>query len=135
MTKPGVSNLLTIYSAVSGRTVEDLENDYAGKGYGDLKKDLADVVVATVSPIAGAHRGSSWTTRPSWTGCSRSAPSGPGRSPRRRWLRPTTGSASCRPRRDDLGSRAGLVTEPAYRIIGVAIGLPEPYHGELRGPP
>ena len=49
--KPGVSNLLTIYSAVSGRTVDDLEKGYAGKGYGDLKKDLAEVVVETVTPI------------------------------------------------------------------------------------
>src|SRR5690606_36898875 len=38
--KPGVSNLLTIYSALSGRTIDDLERAYAGKGYGDLKKDL-----------------------------------------------------------------------------------------------
>ena len=42
--KPGVSNLLTIYSAMSGRSVPDLEAAYAGKGYGDLKKDLVEVV-------------------------------------------------------------------------------------------
>ena len=50
-TKPGVSNLLTIYSALSGRTVASLEADYAGKGYGDLKKDLADVVVDFLTPF------------------------------------------------------------------------------------
>ncbi len=50
-TKPGVSNLLTIYSALSGRTVASLESDYAGKGYGDLKKDLADVVVDFLTPF------------------------------------------------------------------------------------
>ncbi|NHC23305.1 tryptophan--tRNA ligase [Nocardioides sp. IC4_145] len=49
--KPGVSNLLTIYSALTGTTVGDLEEQYAGKGYGDLKKDLAEVVVAFVTPF------------------------------------------------------------------------------------
>lgn len=49
--KPGVSNLLTIYSALSGRTVEELEADYAGRGYGDLKKDLAEVVIDFVTPF------------------------------------------------------------------------------------
>jgi tryptophanyl-tRNA synthetase len=42
--KPGVSNLLRIYSAVGGRTVPELEAEYEGKGYGDLKKDLAELV-------------------------------------------------------------------------------------------
>ena len=50
-TKPGVSNLLTIYSALTGRTIDDLAAAYAGKGYGDLKKDLAEVVVEFVRPI------------------------------------------------------------------------------------
>ena len=49
--KPGVSNLLTIYSALSDRTVTDLEDEYAGRGYGDLKRDLADVVVDFVTPF------------------------------------------------------------------------------------
>jgi tryptophanyl-tRNA synthetase len=49
--KPGVSNLLTIYSALTGRTVEDLEKAYDGRGYGDLKKDLAEVVVDVVTPF------------------------------------------------------------------------------------
>src|SRR3954451_3807336 len=49
--KPGVSNLLTIYSALSGRSIADLEEQYAGKGYGDLKRDLADVVVDVVTPF------------------------------------------------------------------------------------
>ena len=50
-TKPGVSNLLTIFSALSGRAIPSLEADYAGKGYGDLKKDLADVVVDFLTPF------------------------------------------------------------------------------------
>ena len=49
--KPGVSNLLTIYSVLTGRGIADLEQAYAGRGYGDLKGDLADVVVDTVTPI------------------------------------------------------------------------------------
>jgi len=49
--KPGVSNLLVIYSALTGRAIADLEADYTGKGYGDLKKDLAEVVVAAVTPF------------------------------------------------------------------------------------
>ncbi len=49
--KPGVSNLLTIYSALSGRAIADLEEEYAGRGYGDLKKDLAEVVVEFVTPF------------------------------------------------------------------------------------
>jgi tryptophanyl-tRNA synthetase len=49
--KPGVSNLLTIYSALTATSIQDLEEQYAGKGYGDLKKDLADVVVDFVTPF------------------------------------------------------------------------------------
>ena len=48
--KPGVSNLLTILCALSGRTLEALEADYDGKGYGDLKNDVTEVVVNTVTP-------------------------------------------------------------------------------------
>src|SRR6478609_7739264 len=50
-TKPGVSNLLTIYSALTSRPVADLEIAYDGRGYGDLKKDLAEVVVDFVTPF------------------------------------------------------------------------------------
>jgi len=49
--KPGISNLLTIYSALSDRNVTDLEEEYAGRGYGDLKRDLADLVVDFVTPF------------------------------------------------------------------------------------
>jgi tryptophanyl-tRNA synthetase len=49
--KPGVSNLLTIYSALSGRSIAELENAYAGKGYGEFKTDVADVVVEFVTPV------------------------------------------------------------------------------------
>jgi tryptophanyl-tRNA synthetase len=49
--KPGVSNLLTIYSALSGRSIAELVDAYQGKGYGDLKKDLAEVLIDWVRPI------------------------------------------------------------------------------------
>jgi tryptophanyl-tRNA synthetase len=49
--KPGVSNLLTIYAALTGRTIDELLEQYDGKGYGDLKKDLAEIVVEFVRPI------------------------------------------------------------------------------------
>jgi tryptophanyl-tRNA synthetase len=49
--KAGISNLLTIYSALTDRKVSELEADYAGKGYGDLKKDLAEVVAAFTEPL------------------------------------------------------------------------------------
>ncbi|MGH3648681.1 MAG: tryptophan--tRNA ligase [Micromonosporaceae bacterium] len=49
--KPGIANLLTIYSALDGRTIPELETAYAGKGYGDLKKDLAEVLTEFVAPI------------------------------------------------------------------------------------
>jgi tryptophanyl-tRNA synthetase len=49
--KPGIANLLTIYSALSNRKVAELEADYAGKGYGDLKRDLAEVVSEFVGPL------------------------------------------------------------------------------------
>ncbi|MHB1235241.1 MAG: tryptophan--tRNA ligase, partial [Microbacteriaceae bacterium] len=49
--KPGISNLLTVYSVLAGRPVADLVQDYSGRGYGDLKKELAEVVVETFAPI------------------------------------------------------------------------------------
>jgi len=49
--KPGIANLLTIYSALTGRDVLAIEAEYQGKGYGDLKKDLADVVVDFLTPF------------------------------------------------------------------------------------
>ncbi|MFB7054582.1 tryptophan--tRNA ligase [Streptomyces vinaceus] len=49
--KPGVSNLLTIYSTLTGESVPDLEARYEGKGYGALKTDLAGVMVDFVTPF------------------------------------------------------------------------------------
>jgi tryptophanyl-tRNA synthetase len=55
--KPGISNLLTIYAALSGRTIDELLEEYDGRGYGDLKKELAEVVVEFVRPIQERTRG------------------------------------------------------------------------------
>jgi tryptophanyl-tRNA synthetase len=49
--KPGVTNLLRIYSALTGETTADLEHRYAGAGYGAFKKELAEVVVDALAPI------------------------------------------------------------------------------------
>jgi len=49
--KPGVSNLLSIQSAVTGTPIDALVDGYAGRGYGDLKSDTAEAVIAYVTPI------------------------------------------------------------------------------------
>lgn len=49
--KPGVSNLLDIHSVFSGETIAELEQKYAGKGYGDIKQGVADAVIAVLKPI------------------------------------------------------------------------------------
>ena len=49
--KPGISNLLTIHSSLSGRSIAELENEFAGKGYGDFKAQVAEVVVEYLRPI------------------------------------------------------------------------------------
>ncbi|MDN5794564.1 MAG: tryptophan--tRNA ligase [Intrasporangium sp.] len=50
-TKPGVSNLLSIHAALSGTPIQALEAAYEGKGYGDLKKDVAEVVLEAIAPF------------------------------------------------------------------------------------
>ncbi|MFR6259126.1 MAG: tryptophan--tRNA ligase, partial [Anaerovoracaceae bacterium] len=49
--KPGVSNLLNIYSAFSGKPVEDIVNEFAGCGYGDFKKELVSITQEAMAPI------------------------------------------------------------------------------------
>jgi len=50
--KPGISNLLTIHSALSGKSISDLESEFSGKGYGDFKAAVAEVVIAKLEPIS-----------------------------------------------------------------------------------
>lgn len=49
--KPGISNLLTIHSALSGKSISDLESEFSGKGYGEFKAAVAEVVIAKLEPI------------------------------------------------------------------------------------
>lgn len=49
--KPGISNLLTIYSSIKGITIKDAENYFKDYNYGNLKKEVADIVVDTLIPI------------------------------------------------------------------------------------
>ena len=49
--KPGVSNLLSIYSAFSGESIDDIVAKYADCGYGDFKKDLVGITQEAVAPI------------------------------------------------------------------------------------
>ncbi|MGO4595376.1 tryptophan--tRNA ligase [Leifsonia sp. 2TAF2] len=49
--KPGISNLLSIFSALTGRSIESLELEFEGEGYGDFKKGLVEVVVEEFAPI------------------------------------------------------------------------------------
>lgn len=53
--KPAITNLLEIYSAITGRKVSEIEAEYAGKGYGDFKAGLADAVVEHMEPIQQRH--------------------------------------------------------------------------------
>lgn len=49
--KPGVSNLLNIYSALSGKNIDDIVADFAGCGYGDFKKELVEITKEALVPI------------------------------------------------------------------------------------
>jgi tryptophanyl-tRNA synthetase len=53
--KPGITNLLTIQATLTGRTIAEVEADYAGKRYGDFKKGVTEVVVETLRPIQARH--------------------------------------------------------------------------------
>ncbi len=49
--KPGISNLLSIYCAVTGKTVKEAENEFSGKGYGDFKLAVGEAVSSVIEPI------------------------------------------------------------------------------------
>jgi tryptophanyl-tRNA synthetase len=53
--KPALTNLLVIMSVLTGKDIPSLEAAYATKGYGDFKKDLAEVVVETIKPLRHTH--------------------------------------------------------------------------------
>jgi tryptophanyl-tRNA synthetase len=54
--KAGMTNLLTIYQALSGHSSQTIETHFAGKGYGDLKQQVAEVVIDTLRPIQQRYR-------------------------------------------------------------------------------
>lgn len=53
--KPGISNLLTIYSVISGKTIAALEEQYLNKSYGIFKKDIIDAIIEFLSPIQKSY--------------------------------------------------------------------------------
>lgn len=54
--KPGISNLLSIFSSVTDRSIDELAEAYNGKGYGEFKSDLAEAVVALLEPIQERYK-------------------------------------------------------------------------------
>ena len=54
-TKAGINNLLSIMSAVSGRDIKEVAAEYASKGYGEFKADVAEAVVEAIRPIRGEY--------------------------------------------------------------------------------
>lgn len=51
LNKPGVSNLLALQQAINNTSLEALESEYAGRGYGDLKRDTSEIVLSVIQPI------------------------------------------------------------------------------------
>jgi tryptophanyl-tRNA synthetase len=54
--RPGINNLLTIYHAFTGESQQEIESKFVGKGYRDLKKDLAEVVVEGLRPLQESYK-------------------------------------------------------------------------------
>ena len=54
--KPGISNLLTIFSCATGKSVDELVNEYSGSGYGDFKKAIGEAVVKMLEPIQTKYK-------------------------------------------------------------------------------
>ncbi len=53
--KPGISNLMTIMSSLTGKSFEEIEKEFEGKGYGDFKRAVADAVVAEMEPFKARY--------------------------------------------------------------------------------
>lgn len=54
--KPGISNLLTIYSQLTGESISSLVEKYEGKGYGDFKQGVAEAIINTLKPIQDRYK-------------------------------------------------------------------------------
>lgn len=53
--KPGISNLITIYSAVTGKTADEVEREFSGRGYGEFKLAVGEAVADTLAPVKQKH--------------------------------------------------------------------------------
>ncbi len=53
--KPGLANLMSLYSAISGKDIPTIENDFAGKQYSVLKEELAELTIETLAPIQASY--------------------------------------------------------------------------------
>ena len=49
--KPGISNLLSIYTEMTGKTISEAEAEFAGRGYGDFKTNVAEAVIERLRPV------------------------------------------------------------------------------------
>ncbi|MBP51990.1 MAG: tryptophan--tRNA ligase [Opitutae bacterium] len=54
--KPGISNLLTIHSALSNQSLSDLEDRFAGKGYGALKNEVTEIISESLAPVRSKYK-------------------------------------------------------------------------------
>ncbi len=54
--KPGISNLISIYGAISGKTNDEVEKEFEGKGYGDFKKAVAECVIEELRPLQTKYK-------------------------------------------------------------------------------
>ena len=54
--KPGISNLINIYSSLTGKTIEEVENEFVGKNYGEFKKCVADEVEALLTNVQEKYK-------------------------------------------------------------------------------
>ena len=53
--QPGISNLITIYSVITGKTVAEVEKEFEGKGYGDFKLAVGEAVADELAPIKAEY--------------------------------------------------------------------------------
>ena len=53
--KPGVTNLMSIYSVFTGKNFEEIQREFEGRGYGDLKEAVAETVISALAPIQGEY--------------------------------------------------------------------------------
>ena len=92
--KPAISNLLELFSVATGKTVGELEQAYAGRGYGDFKADLADALIAFLAPVRERYHGAPRRPGPPARPSSSRARPRPRPSPARTWPWPRSGWAS-----------------------------------------